>query len=204
MNQVLITVTFFNQPYLKSKFKLGEEVTVTGKWDPAKQAVSSAKKQSDIVKVMEDLLKEGKASLKRTPDLLPVLKEVGVVDSGGQGLIYIYEGFLAILRSGEVSAEFAEESNAMDTLIKVEHHAQSHMQGVKAGVVINPATSVSVLEPILDDVDLILFMTVNPGFGGQSFIHSVLPKIEAVAKLVAEKELEVEIEVDGGVNAETA
>ena len=77
-------------------------------------------------------------------------------------------------------------------------------QGVKAGVVINPATSVSVLEPILDDVDLILFMTVNPGFGGQSFIHSVLPKIEAVAKLVAEKELEVEIEVDGGVNAETA
>ncbi|KMK77168.1 DAK2 domain-containing protein [Alkalihalobacillus pseudalcaliphilus] len=111
----------------KAVMKPVEGTILTVAKDAAKQAVSSAKKQSDIVKVMEDLLKEGKASLKRTPDLLPVLKEVGVVDSGGQGLIYIYEGFLAILRGGEVSAEFAEESNAMDTLIKVEHHAQSHM-----------------------------------------------------------------------------
>ncbi|ARK31046.1 ribulose-phosphate 3-epimerase [Halalkalibacter krulwichiae] len=77
-------------------------------------------------------------------------------------------------------------------------------EGVKAGVVLNPATPVEVLEPIIDDVDLVLLMTVNPGFGGQRFIKSVLPKIKQVATLVKERGLSVEIEVDGGVNNETA
>lgn len=76
--------------------------------------------------------------------------------------------------------------------------------GVKAGVVLNPATSVSTIEHIIDDVDLVLFMTVNPGFGGQKFIHSVLPKITEVKELALAKGLELEIEVDGGVNEETA
>lgn len=77
-------------------------------------------------------------------------------------------------------------------------------QGVKAGVVINPATPASLIEPILPEVDLVLLMTVNPGFGGQKFIHNVLPKIAQVRQWVEEKGLRVEIEVDGGVNPETA
>ncbi|MGE8081803.1 ribulose-phosphate 3-epimerase [Peribacillus loiseleuriae] len=76
--------------------------------------------------------------------------------------------------------------------------------GAKAGVVLNPHTPVSAIHHVIEDVDLVLLMTVNPGFGGQSFIHSVLPKIREVADLVAEKNLDVEIEVDGGVNPETA
>ncbi len=76
--------------------------------------------------------------------------------------------------------------------------------GAKAGIVLNPHTPVSMIHHVIEDVDLVLLMTVNPGFGGQSFIHSVLPKIREVADLVAEKNLDVEIEVDGGVNPETA
>jgi ribulose-phosphate 3-epimerase len=76
--------------------------------------------------------------------------------------------------------------------------------GVKAGVVLNPHTPVAMIEHIIDDVDLVLLMTVNPGFGGQKFIHSVLPKIERVAQMVKERGLNVEIEVDGGVNEDTA
>jgi len=76
--------------------------------------------------------------------------------------------------------------------------------GVKAGVVLNPHTPVEMIQHMLDDVDLVLLMTVNPGFGGQKFIPSVLPKIRQVAQLVKEKGRFVEIEVDGGINAETA
>lgn len=77
-------------------------------------------------------------------------------------------------------------------------------QGVKAGVVLNPATPVSTISHIIDDVDLILLMTVNPGFGGQSFISSVLPKIREVRELVTKSGRNIEVEVDGGVNPETA
>lgn len=76
--------------------------------------------------------------------------------------------------------------------------------GVKAGVVLNPHTPVEMIQHMLDDVDLVLLMTVNPGFGGQKFIPSVLPKIRQVAQLVKEKGRFIEIEVDGGINAETA
>ncbi|MGG0718875.1 ribulose-phosphate 3-epimerase [Robertmurraya massiliosenegalensis] len=76
--------------------------------------------------------------------------------------------------------------------------------GVKAGVVLNPATSVEMIKPIIDDVDMVLLMTVNPGFGGQKFIHSVLPKIKEVKEIIEARGLKTEIEVDGGVNEETA
>lgn len=82
------------------------------------------------------------------------------------------------------------------------HHIKS--LGVKAGVVLNPATPVEAILPILDDVDMVLLMTVNPGFGGQKFIHSVLPKIRQVKDLALSRNLDLEIEVDGGVNEETA
>lgn len=74
---------------------------------------------------------------------------------------------------------------------------------VKAGVVLNPATPVNTIAHVLEEVDLILLMTVNPGFGGQSFIEAVLPKIKQARALVNERQLPIEIEVDGGVNEET-
>ncbi|WJQ79548.1 ribulose-phosphate 3-epimerase [Brevibacillus brevis] len=78
-------------------------------------------------------------------------------------------------------------------------------QGVKAGVVLNPATPISTIEPVLADLDMVLLMTVNPGFGGQKFIHSVVPKVAQLRQMLNERGLgHVEIEIDGGVNAQTA
>lgn len=76
--------------------------------------------------------------------------------------------------------------------------------GIQAGVVINPATSVEAIKEVLADVDLVLVMTVNPGFGGQSFIGSTLSKIEQLAVWRKDHNLSYEIEVDGGVNVDTA
>lgn len=76
--------------------------------------------------------------------------------------------------------------------------------GVKAGVVINPATPVEMIKDILPEVDLVLIMSVNPGFGGQSFIHHSVQKIEQVALWREKFDLSFEIEVDGGVNVNTA
>ncbi len=77
-------------------------------------------------------------------------------------------------------------------------------EGVKAGVALNPATPLSVLEYVLEDVDLVLIMSVNPGFAGQAFIPAVLPKIRELARLRGQKRLAFEIQVDGGINEETA
>lgn len=78
-------------------------------------------------------------------------------------------------------------------------------QGVKAGVVLNPATPLVTIEPVLPDIDIVLLMTVNPGFGGQKFIHNVVPKVRELRRMLDERGLgHVEIEIDGGVNAETA
>ena len=76
--------------------------------------------------------------------------------------------------------------------------------GKKAGVSLNPATPAKALDYVLDQVDLILVMTVNPGFGGQKFISGQLKKIEAIANRIAKENLDVELEVDGGIDAETA
>jgi len=76
--------------------------------------------------------------------------------------------------------------------------------GKRAGVVINPATPASVLEEILPEVNLVLVMTVNPGFGHQHFLHSTLPKIQRVRQMVERMKLSCEVEVDGGVDEETA
>ena len=75
--------------------------------------------------------------------------------------------------------------------------------GKKAGVSLNPATPAKVLDYILGEVDLVLVMTVNPGFGGQKFISSQLRKIEAIANRIAKENLDIRLEVDGGIDAET-
>jgi ribulose-phosphate 3-epimerase len=77
--------------------------------------------------------------------------------------------------------------------------------GAKAGVALNPATPLAAIEHVLEDVDLVLIMTVNPGFGGQSFISSTLTKIRSLRTLLNERGLSgVHVEVDGGIHAETA
>jgi len=76
--------------------------------------------------------------------------------------------------------------------------------GKKAGVSLNPATPAKMLDYVIDEIDLVLVMSVNPGFGGQKFITSQLKKVEAIANMVAKRGLAIDIEVDGGVDAGNA
>jgi ribulose-phosphate 3-epimerase len=76
--------------------------------------------------------------------------------------------------------------------------------GKKAGVSLNPATPPDALDYVLDELDLVLVMSVNPGFGGQKFISSQLKKIETIAALIEQRGLDIQLEVDGGIDAETA
>jgi ribulose-phosphate 3-epimerase len=76
--------------------------------------------------------------------------------------------------------------------------------GKKAGVSLNPATPAKALDYVLGEIDLVLIMTVNPGFGGQKFITSQLRKIEAIANRITKESLDVQLEVDGGIDSETA
>lgn len=80
---------------------------------------------------------------------------------------------------------------------------QIHQAGMKAGVALNPATPVGVLEDIICDVDMVLLMSVNPGFGGQKFIENTYAKCERLRRLIADSGSHALIEVDGGVNGET-
>lgn len=107
----------------------------------------------------------------------------------------------------------ADFANAGADIISVHAEACKHLHrtikaikehGKKAGVVINPATPVEMIKPILSEIDLLLFMTVNPGFGGQVFIPEVLDKVKQAAKWREELDLEIEFEVDGGINPITA
>lgn len=79
-----------------------------------------------------------------------------------------------------------------------------HQAGMKAGVTLNPATPVSVIEDIIDDVEMVLLMSVNPGFGGQKFIENTIDKVKRLRKMIDEKGCKTLIEVDGGVQGETA
>ena len=86
------------------------------------------------------------------------------------------------------------------------HRTIQHVKGLgkKAGVSLNPATPVDALDYVLDDIDLVLVMSVNPGFGGQKFISSQLRKIEAIASEIGRRRLDVQLEVDGGIDPQTA
>lgn len=75
--------------------------------------------------------------------------------------------------------------------------------GVKPGVVLNPHTPIETIQHVLEDIDLVLFMTVNPGFGGQKFIPTVVPKVKQLSELIRERNLSIEIEIDGGITPET-
>ena len=79
-----------------------------------------------------------------------------------------------------------------------------HQAGMKAGVTLNPSTPVSTLEDIIGDVDMVLLMSVNPGFGGQKFIENTIAKVKRLKRLIADSGSKALIEIDGGVQAETA
>lgn len=112
----------------KAVMKPVEGTILTVAKDAAKKAVEVAKTETDLVNLMEAVVSEAKNSLDRTPDLLPVLKEVGVVDSGGQGLVFVYEGFLAELK-GEALPNTSNTTLSMNDMVNAEHHktAQSFM-----------------------------------------------------------------------------
>lgn len=106
----------------------------------------------------------------------------------------------AFIKAGSDSIIVHQENN---------HHLQRLIQrirdaGKKAGVAINPATPVSTLENILPELDIVLIMTVNPGFGGQKFLPQTLSKIRTVAEMIKNMHLQTEIEVDGGIDAQSA
>jgi len=92
-----------------------------------------------------------------------------------------------------------EASPHLHRTVEAIHHA-----GMKAGVTLNPHTPVSLLEDILPDLDMVLLMSVNPGFGGQKFIEHSLTKVRKLKEMIIERNLPTLIEVDGGVNLETA
>lgn len=116
---------------------------------------------------------------------------------------------LMIVEPERYIEEFAQ---AGADIISVHVEASPHLQrtlrrirelGKKAGVVLNPHTPEEGLRYVLDDLDLILVMSVNPGFGGQSFLPQVLPKVEALRKMIDASGRAIDLEIDGGINAET-
>src|SRR6187399_3569610 len=114
----------------------------------------------------------------------------------------------------EEPGKYAEQfKNAGADLLSVHIEACPHLHrniqqikalGMKAGVAINPHTPVESLQDVLADIDLVCMMSVNPGFGGQKFIHHTIEKIKQLRKMISEKGLNVHIEIDGGVTLENA
>ena len=113
----------------KAVMKPVEGTILTVAKDSGAKAEEVAKNETDIVKIMEAVLEEAKESLKRTPDLLPVLKEVGVVDSGGQGLVYVYEGFLKVLKGEDVEETSSTSGEPVNTeeFVNDEHEFDEFM-----------------------------------------------------------------------------
>lgn len=118
----------------------------------------------------------------------------------------VFDCHLMIDEPARYIKEFAQ---AGADIITIHQESTNHLHraimavkecGCKVGVSLNPATPISVLEYILEDLDMVLIMSVNPGFGGQSFIQSSLKKIRDLKNMIIEKNLNVEIQVDGGVN----
>ena len=121
----------------------------------------------------------------------------------------VFDCHLMIDETARYVKDFAD---AGADIITLHYEATNHLHravmavkecGCKVGVSLNPATPVSVLEYILEDLDMVLIMSVNPGFGGQSFIQSSLRKIRDLKSMIIERNLDIEIQVDGGVSPTT-
>ena len=117
----------------------------------------------------------------------------------------VFDAHLMIENPDQYIKEFVD---AGCDIIVVHQEACKHLHrtiqniksyGIKAGVALNPATPIETIKHILKDVDMVLIMTVNPGFGGQSFIESMIPKIEQLKEIIDSEGLNVDIQVDGGI-----
>jgi ribulose-phosphate 3-epimerase len=122
----------------------------------------------------------------------------------------IVDCHLMIVEPERYIADFA---NAGADIISVHVEASPHLQrtlhairglGKRAGVVLNPHTPEDTIRYVLQDIDLVLVMSVNPGFGGQSFLPQVLPKLKALRRMVDESGLDIELEIDGGIGPDNA
>lgn len=117
---------------------------------------------------------------------------------------------LMISRPDHYLERFIEAGSDLITVhVEADHDVGATLKrireaGLQAGLALNPATDIAAVEPYLDQIDLLLCMTVVPGFGGQSFMSEVLPKMEAAVKLREQGGQDFHIEVDGGIDAETA
>lgn len=122
----------------------------------------------------------------------------------------VFDVHLMVERPEAQISSFAEAGADVITFhIEAVRHAHRLVQeikslGCRAGIALNPATPLVMLEELMADIDMALIMTVNPGFGGQKFIPSMLEKIALLRHTVEENAFELDIEVDGGINAETA
>jgi ribulose-phosphate 3-epimerase len=132
-----------------------------------------------------------------------------IVEAAGRATKLPLDVHLMIANPDQYVEEFRK---AGADIITVHAEAVDHLHrsiqlirnsGAMTGVSLNPATPLDALEYVLDDLDMVLLMTVNPGFGGQEFIKEVLPKIKRLKEMIKTRDLATEIEVDGGINADT-
>jgi ribulose-phosphate 3-epimerase len=135
------------------------------------------------------------------PDIVRALKPHATVPMDVHLMIAPVDPFLeAFVEAGaDIISVHPESGPHLNRTLKRIRHL-----GARAGVVFNPSTSPSVIEWMMDEVDLILVMSINPGFGGQSFMHSQLAKIETLRRMIDASGRDIVLEVDGGVTAETA
>lgn len=129
----------------------------------------------------------------------------GLVKSLRKDVNMVFDAHLMIENPDNYIKDFVD---AGCDLIVVHQEACKHLHrtiqniksyNVKAGVALNPATPIETIKHVIEDVDMVLIMTVNPGFGGQSFIEGMIPKIEELKKLIDDRDLNVDIQVDGGI-----
>jgi len=135
---------------------------------------------------------------------MPVIKQLR------QATTKFFDVHLMIVEPEKYFEEFKDAgANSLTVHLEVSPHLHRNIQhikslGMKAGVALNPATPVCLLKDIISDLDLVLIMSVNPGFGGQSFIRHSIPKIKELKKLIQDTGSSSKIEVDGGISLENA
>ena len=129
----------------------------------------------------------------------------GVIKSLRKNVNMVFDAHLMIENPDNYIKEFVDAGCDM---IVVHQEACKHLHrtiqniksfGIKAGVALNPATPIETIKHVLEDVDMVLIMTVNPGFGGQSFIEGMIPKIKELKEIIDSKNLDIDIQVDGGI-----
>lgn len=135
------------------------------------------------------------------PDIVKALKPHATVPMDVHLMIAPVDPFLeAFIEAGaDIVSVHPESGPHLNRTLK-----RIRQLGARSGVVFNPSTSPSVIEWMMDEVDLILVMSINPGFGGQTFMHSQLAKIEALRRMIDASGRDIVLEVDGGVTPETA